>query len=42
MANKFVDWLARFDGGQQVIRDFAVNGHILYTAAPGGVAETGE
>jgi ABC-type tungstate transport system permease subunit len=34
MATVFVDWLIRPDGGQRIIKTFAVNGHILYTPAP--------
>ncbi|MCJ1383518.1 hypothetical protein MMC17_006632 [Xylographa soralifera] len=34
MANLFVDWLIRPDGGQEVIRSFAVNDNILYSVAP--------
>jgi ABC-type tungstate transport system permease subunit len=34
MATAFVDWLIRPDGGQKIIKDFTVNGHILYSAAP--------
>lgn len=37
MATAFVDWLVREDGGQSVIKDFTVNGQILYTVAPSGV-----
>ncbi|MCJ1391737.1 hypothetical protein MMC18_004602 [Xylographa bjoerkii] len=34
MANLFVDWLIKADGGQEVIRSFAVNDNILYSVAP--------
>lgn len=37
MATAFVDWLIDADGGQKTIRDFAVNGEVLYTVAPSGV-----
>jgi hypothetical protein len=37
MAVAFVDWLIEADGGQKTIRDFAVNGEVLYTVAPPGV-----
>jgi len=33
-ANAFADWLARKDGGQQVVGQFAVNGVVLYMEAP--------
>jgi ABC-type tungstate transport system permease subunit len=36
MATEFVDWLIKPEGGQRVIDNFAVNGHILYSAAPKG------
>ena len=34
MANAFADWLARRDGGQSGIGEFAVNGVVLYTTVP--------
>ncbi|MCJ1415929.1 hypothetical protein MMC32_002264 [Xylographa parallela] len=34
MANLFVDWLVRADGGQEIIKSFAVNDNVLYTGAP--------
>ena len=34
MATAFVDWLIEAEGGQKTIRDFAVNGEVLYTIAP--------
>lgn len=34
MATQFVDWLINPDGGQEVVENFAVNGHILYSSAP--------
>ena len=34
MANLFVDWLIRSDGGQDVIRSFAVGNIVLYSVAP--------
>ena len=37
MATAFVDWVIEAEGGQKTIRDFAVNGQILYTIAPPGV-----
>jgi ABC-type tungstate transport system permease subunit len=37
MATAFVDWLIEAEGGQKTIRDFAVNGEVLYTIAPPGV-----
>jgi ABC-type tungstate transport system permease subunit len=37
MAAAFVDWLIEAEGGQKTIRDFAVNGEVLYTVAPSGV-----
>jgi ABC-type tungstate transport system permease subunit len=37
MATAFVDWLIDADGGQKTVRDFAVNGEVLYTVAPSGV-----
>ena len=37
MATTFVDWLVKEDGGQKVIKDFAVNGEVLYTVAPPGI-----
>jgi hypothetical protein len=37
VATTFVDWLVKEDGGQKVIKDFAVNGEVLYTVAPPGV-----
>lgn len=33
LAEVFADWLSQADGGQKVIRDFAVNGTILYSPA---------
>lgn len=33
MATAFVDWLVRADGGQRVIEEFTVNGHVLYSGA---------
>ena len=35
MAMKFVDWMARRGGGQEVVSGFAVNGHVLYSMVPG-------
>ena len=35
MATAFVDWLIKPDGGQKIIEEFAVQGHVLYTTAPG-------
>lgn len=35
MATKFADWMARRDGGQEVVRRFAVNGEVLYSMVPG-------
>ena len=37
MAAAFVDWLIEAEGGQKTIRDFAVNGEVLYTVAPPGI-----
>ena len=37
IATAFVDWLVDGQGGQKIIRDFAINGEILYTIAPPGV-----
>ncbi|ERF70796.1 hypothetical protein EPUS_08354 [Endocarpon pusillum Z07020] len=34
MATAFVDWLIKPDGGQKIIKEFAVKGHVLYTTAP--------
>jgi len=34
MANLFVDWLIRADGGQEVIKSFAVNNTVLYSVSP--------
>jgi ABC-type tungstate transport system permease subunit len=34
MATAFVDWLIKPDGGQKIIENFSVNGHVLYTCAP--------
>lgn len=34
MAEAFVGWLARIDGGQEVIEKFQVNGTKLYSKAP--------
>lgn len=34
MATAFVDWLIKADGGQKIIENFVVNGHILYSTAP--------
>ena len=34
MATKFADWMARRDGGQEVVRGFAVNGVLLYSMVP--------
>ncbi|PQE12669.1 extracellular tungstate binding protein [Rutstroemia sp. NJR-2017a BBW] len=34
MANRFADWMIMKEGGQKVVRDFAVNGNILYSVAP--------
>ena len=34
MANAFADWIARDDGGQKVVEEFAVNGVVLYTKVP--------
>ena len=39
MANEFVDWLIRDDGGQDVVRKFEANGMVLYTCAPTMKAE---
>lgn len=36
MATAFVNWLIHADGGQKIIKDFAVNGEVLYTIAPPG------
>lgn len=36
MANAFADWMVRADGGQQVVRGFAMGGVVLYTVAKGG------
>jgi ABC-type tungstate transport system permease subunit len=41
MATAFVDWLIDAEGGQKTVRDFAVNGQILYTIAPHGVDPLG-
>jgi hypothetical protein len=35
MAGEFVEWLARPDGGQEVIKTFEVGGTRLYSKAPG-------
>jgi hypothetical protein len=35
MAGEFVDWLARVDGGQEVIEKFEVGGTKLYSMALG-------
>jgi ABC-type tungstate transport system permease subunit len=35
MAGEFVEWLARADGGQEVIEKFEVGGTRLYSRAPG-------
>lgn len=37
MATSFVDWMVEVEGGQKTIRDFTVNGEVLYTCAPPGV-----
>jgi len=37
MATAFADWLVDLQGGQNVIKDFAVNGQVLYTVAPPGI-----
>jgi ABC-type tungstate transport system permease subunit len=37
MATAFVDWLIEAEGGQKTVRDFGVNGEVLYTIAPPGV-----
>lgn len=42
VSNAFVDWLASPEGGQKVIRTFAVNGHVLYSPVPEGVDPFGE
>ena len=34
MARTFAEWIARHDGGQKVVSEFAVNGVVLYTKAP--------
>ncbi len=34
MADAFAKWIARPDGGQKVVGEFAVNGVLLYTKAP--------
>lgn len=34
MADAFAEWIARPDGGQEVVGEFAVNGVVLYTKAP--------
>lgn len=34
MADSFAEWIARSDGGQKVVGEFAVNGVVLYTKAP--------
>lgn len=31
MADTFAEWMARPDGGQKVVGEFAVNGVVLYT-----------
>lgn len=33
MADAFAEWIARPDGGQKVVGEFAVNGVVLYTKA---------
>ena len=33
-ADAFAEWIARPDGGQKVVGEFAVNGVVLYTKAP--------
>ena len=34
MAHTFAEWIARQDGGQKVVGEFAVKGAVLYTKAP--------
>lgn len=34
MVDAFAEWIARQDGGQKVVGEFAVNGVVLYTRAP--------
>ena len=34
MADAFAEWIARADGGQKVVGEFAVNGVVLYTRVP--------
>ena len=37
LANAFVDFMIRENGGQKVVKGFAVNGVLLYSDAPKGV-----
>ena len=34
MADAFAAWIAKPDGGQKIVKEFAVNGVVLYTEAP--------
>lgn len=34
MADAFAAWIAKSEGGQKVVGNFAVNGVVLYTRAP--------
>lgn len=34
MANEFADWLEKADEGQDVIKNFEINGVVLYSVAP--------
>jgi len=36
LAEAFVEWLSQIDGGQEVIKGFAVNGTILYSPVSRG------
>jgi ABC-type tungstate transport system permease subunit len=35
MAERFREWMVSREGGQEVIRTFAVNGVVLYSMVPG-------
>ena len=34
IADAFAEWIARPDGGQKVVGEFAANGVVLYTSGP--------